>query len=459
MERKHLCPRCGKTFVREQDFQIHMRSHTGERPFKCNLCEKSFTTNSNLTFHMKVHSNEKPFKCNYNGCEESFKRKNELKQHAFVLHSNQVFSNIPLNDPKLMSCKCIICEKVCQSPAALKAHIRTHTGERPFSCNFCNGTFTTKSSLNRHVKKLHPKKKALSCSEESEKRDNEEAQAAREGGSKKKKLEMDRKHPCPTCGKTFFHQCHLQVHMRIHTKEKPFQCNLCGKSFTQKSHLTTHMKVHSVEKPFRCNYNDCKKSFKRKSQLEQHTYIRHSDHILSNILPNDPRIISRKCNTCSKVCACPAALKTHIRTHTGERPFSCNFCNGTFPTKSSLNRHVKKTHPKKNTLSCSEESTQDVQREQKESLEQPSTSFQIPESIEFEEISSEDNFFTSKESEEFLENVDVNLEIIQLESSSQLDFFPEIDVEENYLECPFCSEQFSDEVSLKEHERNFHPFD
>ncbi|XP_023217904.1 zinc finger protein 184-like [Centruroides sculpturatus] len=219
------------------------------------------------------------------------------------------------------------------------------------------------------------------------------------------------------------------------------------------------MKVHSDERPFKCNYNNCERSFKRKTELEQHTYRRHSDEILSKIPPNDLKIISRKCNFCLKVCASAAELRRHLRTHTGERPFSCNFCNDTFNFKSSLNRHIRKIHPKEKAPSCSEEKTQDVQREQKKSFEQPSTSFQRPQSIESEDISSEENLFTLQECEEFLENINVDLEILKLEGSSQVIFFPEMDVEEIKLQCPFCSEQFLDDDSLKRHERNFHPSD
>lgn len=36
---------------------------------------------------------------------------------------------------------------------------------------------------------------------------------------------------------TFVSLAELSIHVRIHSKEKPFTCH-CGKSFTQKSQLT-----------------------------------------------------------------------------------------------------------------------------------------------------------------------------------------------------------------------------
>lgn len=53
---KHRCRYCGKVFGSDSALQIHLRSHTGERPFKCNICGSRFTTKGNLKVHFQRHT-------------------------------------------------------------------------------------------------------------------------------------------------------------------------------------------------------------------------------------------------------------------------------------------------------------------------------------------------------------------------------------------------------------------
>lgn len=53
---KHICPVCGRIVLGPGKLKIHMRKHTGERPFTCEYCEKSFMSSSNINKHIrKVH--------------------------------------------------------------------------------------------------------------------------------------------------------------------------------------------------------------------------------------------------------------------------------------------------------------------------------------------------------------------------------------------------------------------
>ena len=104
--------------------------------------------------------------------------------------------------------------------------------------------------------------------------DEDTADAARQLAKTHANAEQDRldldaaNYACKTSGMAFSKSSSLTVHMRTHTKEKPFDCKTCGKAFSGSSNLTRHMRTHSGEKPFDCK--TCGRAFARSDNLATH---------------------------------------------------------------------------------------------------------------------------------------------------------------------------------------------
>ena len=73
--------------------------------------------------------------------------------------------------------------------------------------------------------------------------------------------------------KRFRHSDSLQKHMRIHTKEKPYECDVCDEAFRQSGHLKIHMRIHTNERPYECDV--CEKRFRHSSALKVHVRTQH----------------------------------------------------------------------------------------------------------------------------------------------------------------------------------------
>ncbi|XP_050685584.1 gastrula zinc finger protein XlCGF46.1-like isoform X2 [Leptidea sinapis] len=177
---KHVCTECGKAFHAPSSLKNHMIKHTSGRnyycvecdkafktdlalkrhwkitsahaeysdlPYKCDHCHKRFGINRDLERHMnRVHLNIKPFTCDH--CDKAYVNEWSLKDHKRFAHEGQ-------KRPRKFPCN--ICEKVFDRNSTRKAHIRTHTGERPYVCPDCPAKFKQAGTLGTHMKLVHLK--------------------------------------------------------------------------------------------------------------------------------------------------------------------------------------------------------------------------------------------------------------------------------------------------------------
>lgn len=65
-----------------------------------------------------------------------------------------------------------------------------------------------------------------------------------------------------------------------------------------------------------------------------------------------PSATKNTCPMCGKNYARPSTLKTHMRIHSGERPFLCNVCNKSFSQAANLTAHLR-VHSGEKPFSCS----------------------------------------------------------------------------------------------------------
>jgi uncharacterized Zn-finger protein len=62
-EGRYVCkvPDCEMRFKHRSTLSNHMKTHTGERPYKCDVCKKSFFRSDNLKQHQRIHIREVSF--------------------------------------------------------------------------------------------------------------------------------------------------------------------------------------------------------------------------------------------------------------------------------------------------------------------------------------------------------------------------------------------------------------
>ncbi|XP_011697067.1 PREDICTED: gastrula zinc finger protein XlCGF7.1-like [Wasmannia auropunctata] len=186
---------------------------------------------------------------------------------------------------------CKFCNKKFRSRKSYWAHVRTHSGEKSYTCHVCGKQFVQGGSLYYHLKHVHDGVK---------------------------------NHTCDLCGRSFAMKTAMEDHRRIHTGERPYVCHTCGKTFKTKASLYIHSKTHTDEFPHKCTY--CAKRFRWRQQMLGHLTVHTGEK-------------NHTCDVCGKGFGVKNDLTRHKRVHSEEKPYTCQQCGISFGQKRYLKSH------------------------------------------------------------------------------------------------------------------------
>lgn len=276
------------------------------------------------------------FVCGWEECftdfldTESFYR--HVDRHAIEDVAIPSISKEELKRTKFAKCLWIGCNSAFTSRSHLREHLRTHTQEKLTACPSCGAMFCNKTKFIDHLFRqtsdnVNNKSDSFTL-HVSKGEDNSMATLT---------IQMPQTEDSPQMGLNGGTTSSIII-QNLNSENELMLIDLTANSSLSSVAInsTAGQKSSERNKQFGCDH--CSRHFATQSLLSEHSRS-HIDKF--------------KCSECQMTTSSPSALKHHMSyRHSTHRPFSCQFCDLKFKSKSDLRRHID-THSSEPPYRCS----------------------------------------------------------------------------------------------------------
>ena len=381
-KRKYKCRVCGKGFSQAQNVGIHMRQHTGDKPYSCDVCGDKFTVLCNMKRHRaKNHSwftdpvttsssdasidlsasnillnavssidiksqndhvdlGHLVHKCYI--CSEMFNTVTDLAEHSKAQHNlldlTQLSHNLVNHMVKPVRRRSMdynVSSSFPSVPATtpsttlppVVASVPEYMPSYP--CEYCDKTFTVRSNFQYHMRECHPEKCQLTNEKLTAIEKKQQAYAAIERKRLEEIASLEHKHNelITMEAKSAADPQHMSIH-QIHSsismsEDLTYSCPVCFQMCKGCNNFLSHLHQHdSVSKP----------------HVIDPTCIKEIPEVVANkSLPKVTTPTKRPNNTLGM------NVLPKIED-AGQNGYKCDQCTMVFSNRFSLRTH-KRTHP------------------------------------------------------------------------------------------------------------------
>ncbi|KAG8010176.1 hypothetical protein GBF38_014377 [Nibea albiflora] len=264
--KRYNCTRCEKSFTHysnaknhtcrppesSEDFQPNRRVKPS-LTYTCHICKNIFDHLQEFNSHMRTHTGAKLYRCLY--CDKLFGVLSEFSSHRSQCRGERSASTSTIKEEETMSLiqytvPALRCSSGQIAPSPLTA-ANCETQKKKPQTSRKKRTTNLKKPFQSTVIPAHPLSHLVSKLNKLDNRSD------------------PRKYLCPSCGRLFRHMGRLRAHMLTHAPGQSYTCACCGKTLENWKKLWHHQRIHRQRRGrFTCS--QCGQGFRFVEPYKKH---------------------------------------------------------------------------------------------------------------------------------------------------------------------------------------------